>query len=366
MKRNLLFAGLALGAVLWALGCSGGSSSTSSADTTTPTSGIGAAAQAQLIIGDAPLTSLDNVAQINITVTKIDLLFDGKADSLAAENPTTTPATGAQAGQGDTNASACEPATQDEEQTEAAKVEDSNDTLSNVFTGSQTINLLDLANKPVSQLFTLSTMPIPSGHYKQVRLTLDNDITNLDKSNVTLTDGTKKALKVPSGVLKVRIDLMVQPNTTAPILLDFDLSAPGSLLAPTTGRDFYVLTPRLRTTKVAATGQVIGNLQFTGTAALPARLIAFIDLTPTGTTATAAPKAGERPLIRTSDTHLRILNPQGLSTVAQQFIINCVAPGTYAVVVHYADQIVTPTPAVADVTVTAGQQSDLGTVNVNL
>lgn len=204
---------LALG--LWLTGCGGSSSD---------------GGRVKLLIADAPL---DGVSAVNICITRVDLLYDGAGDTQQDDA---------------TNV--------DTEQTSAFSRATGRDSAGagpiTIFTGSQTINLLDYANQPMSNLFQLVAASVPPGHYSQLRLYL------ADTGNTIVVDtGSSADLTVPSGFLRVPFNFTVDSTSTQTIVLDFNLAE--SLLAPTQGHG-WKLKPVLHISRPAATGDITGTL----------------------------------------------------------------------------------------------------------
>lgn len=80
------------------------------------------------------------------------------------------------------------------------------------------VDLLDLQ----AQAHLLLEKAIPAGHYSEFRLVLSE---KAGDSYVVFRDGTKEALKVPSGKLQIRnIDLVAQADTVVELIIDIDTS----------------------------------------------------------------------------------------------------------------------------------------------
>lgn len=85
------------------------------------------------------------------------------------------------------------------------------------------VDLLTLTN---GVLLELGQMPLPAGHYTQLRLVLQtNDTTNPLANSVTPTGSTEVALKTPSGQptgVKLPVTFDVGPDQMADLVLDFN------------------------------------------------------------------------------------------------------------------------------------------------
>lgn len=288
---TLLFTGLLLTVLLLAAGCGGGSGSGEN--------------MVRLLVGDAPLHLNDGtvVSEVNVEITKVELIADGSEDS-----PRVT-----------------------------------------LFEGSETLNLLALANKPIAQLPQLGLIAVPPGTYTQLRL-----IVREAGSSVVLEGGEVKPLKVASGeqtgLKVVNLNFTVNPDATTVMLLDFDLSKLHE-------NKQFLLTPNaIRVVKLNDTGTI------TGTLALPASALGTATITDVVSSLTLH-RAGSPDAIAFTQV---VLNSEA---TAQVFTINGVPAGADWVVksnTTYQEQTATfdipPAPATA--TVTPGGITDLGTIEV--
>jgi hypothetical protein len=87
----------------------------------------------------------------------------------------------------------------------------------------QRFDLLSLSN---GVLASLGQMPLPAGHYSQLRLVLaDNDAAHPLANSVVPTGGAETALTTPSGQqsgIKLNADITIAANQLADFVLDFD------------------------------------------------------------------------------------------------------------------------------------------------
>lgn len=84
------------------------------------------------------------------------------------------------------------------------------------------VNLLDLTN---GVLMTLGEVPLPTGHYTQLRLVLDANTGNSMANSVVPVGGSETALDTPSGVqtgIKLVNQFEVKENERVDLVLDFD------------------------------------------------------------------------------------------------------------------------------------------------
>ena len=287
---TLLLTGILLTVLFVVAGCGGGGSGES---------------MVRLVVGDAPLHLDDGtvVSEVNVEITRVELIADGAEDS-----PRVT-----------------------------------------LFEGSETLNLLALANKPVAQLPQIGLVAVPPGTYTQLRL-----IVSEAGSSVVLEGGDINPLKVASGeqtgLKVVDLNFTVSPGMTTVMLLDFDLSKLHE-------NKQFLLTPNaIRVVKLNDAGSI------TGTLALPANALGTATITDVVSSLTLH-RAGSPDAIAFTQV---VLNSEA---TAQVFTINGVPAGTDWVVTSnttYQEQTSTfdipPAPATA--TVTAGGTTDLGTTEV--
>ena len=307
MRASVLSALLVIPFALWLIGCGGGGSST--------ITGVGAPGTVRLVLADAPLAG---VSAVNVQVVKISLLYDGVEDSLK-QNPTDN---------------------DPDPDSVAAKAnetlqEDSNDQEVTLYAGDMTINLLTLANQPMTQLLQMAQTAVPSGYYTQVRLYLG------DNCEIVKDDGTHAALTVPSGKLRFPLGLYVSPQELETLVLDFDLAK--SLLAPTQGHG-YKLMPVLHISTPETSGSITGTLQLPAGTQLTEALDAQVVVTPA---------VGEA-----LETDVEFDPDEDANT--GRFYLHGVPPGTATVQVKIGDQTV----AEQQVTVETGKTADLGTITL--
>lgn len=131
-----------------------------------------------------------------------------------------------------------------------------------------TINLLDL--RFTDEL--LGTATLPAGAYTQIRLIVDDS--DIDRSNVVDTGGTKSPLKVPSGAqtgLKIHHDFTVPAGGTTALTLDANVL---EFVHPT-GAGFYIVNPTA--VRVVSTTQS-GSVRAIALDALTSAAITTVDV----------------------------------------------------------------------------------------
>ena len=203
----------------------------------------------RVLLADAPVAGLQAV---NVTFTKLEALYDGEGDSQAIEDKTGNKSEAEKdvaQNDGPHNDGSHNGATQTQQADQNS--EDDNDqwvTLSDKPAGP--VNLLDFANKPVQNLFTLLNVNVPSGHYKQFRFTV---------GTVTVVDdkGSHPATLVNNTIV-VKGGWFVDPTGSKTLLVDFDVMA--SLTGDSTSG--YVFDPKLRLLPEELSGAVAGTVQF--------------------------------------------------------------------------------------------------------
>lgn len=113
------------------------------------------------------------------------------------------------------------------------------------------INLIDLVN---GKLEELGTVPIPAGHYTQIRLVLRPNMGNVASHSMMLR-GQEVPLQTPSGMqsgLKVIRPFTVEPETLADLVIDFDACRSIVMM----GNGAYALKPTLTATMKTVAGIV--------------------------------------------------------------------------------------------------------------
>jgi len=170
----------------------------------------------------------------------------------------------------------------------------------------------------------LGDVRLPEGRYTQIRLIVSN-------ARVVI-DGQERALTVPSGAqtgIKLQTQFEIRRDTVTSILLDFD--AYRSLVE--TGNGSYILQPVIRAVPKVISGSLAGTV-------VPADSGARIRVLDVG----GAEVAGS--LIDPADGSFRIVG---------------IVQGTYTVTVEAEGY---ETVTLADVAVTAGRETQLGTIEL--
>lgn len=310
--RPALSAGLALSAALLA-GCGGGGGGSPSGSSALGPSNPG---QVRIMLADAPLTG---VQAVNVTFTKVEGLYDGEADSQAVQGSE-------KADEGDTNAE------QDDK-------EDANDQWVTLSTTPQTVNLLDYANKPVSDLFRLVEVNAPSGHYKKFRFTVSAVDLVINGSHVT------PALGMDRNMVEVKSQCFVDPRGQKLLVLDFDVA--GSLQTDGSG---FLFTPKLRLRPQEHSGTVTGTVQFQTLTTMD-RFEATVELLDA-----AGQVAAESQVA---------VKPEAPQTGAQAgFVMHAVPPGSYSLRVLGDDSFQGAVTTVEPVQVTVGQSAQVDAVTL--
>lgn len=115
------------------------------------------------------------------------------------------------------------------------------------------VDLLSLRNGILQQL---GQIPLPAGHYQQIRLVLTSN-NSVVPTTSTGADGTEVALTTPSATqsgYKVIGNFTVQPDTLTDLVLDFD--ACHSIVQK--GNGTYSLKPVVTATPVVVSGRIKG------------------------------------------------------------------------------------------------------------
>lgn len=204
-----------------------------------------------------------------------------------------------------------------------------------VFTGSQSFDLLTLANvqNPDALPHIVDRGKLPAGHYTQLRLIIDPS-----NATITLADGSVHPLVVPSGgnsgLKALPFDIASQQDTV--LLLDFDVAQSINVQ----GDGTYKLTPVIRVAPMTLTGSVVGNVV---DQASSTPVAAQVDLKDAGGNVVAT-------------TFTTVSNPPAAGDGG--FAIHGVASGTYTLEVS-APSHTTATPTV---NVTAPDTTDAGSV----
>lgn len=184
------------------------------------------------------------------------------------------------------------------------------------------INLLELTN---GNQITLGSSELETGTYSQIRLILGDN-------NTVTVNGETYALQTPSAQqsgLKLNVDAEVEEDAIYSLLIDFD--AARSIVE--TGNSEYILKPVLRAVNLAETGSIAGNVQPTD---FKTNVLAVAD----GDTITST--------ITTDNGDFEII---GLKEGAYDIVFDASSD-------QYADSTQN------DVEVTANQETDLGTIEL--
>jgi len=184
----------------------------------------------------------------------------------------------------------------------------------------RTFDLLQLRNGAMA-LF--ADHPLDPGHYTQIRLKIT------DGSNV-IVDGQPHDLNIPSGYqsgVKINHQFQIQEDVTYELLLDFD--AEKSIIEKGTGQ--YQMKPVIRAIALATSGSISGTV---GPKSVEAFALADVD--------TAA------------YTH---------SDTSGYFKLIGLAEGSYSVLI-VPDSVTYADTTFSGVTVTAGQTTDLRTIQL--
>jgi hypothetical protein len=210
-------------AAFTAAGCGGGSSS-----------GTGSG-QFTVLMADAP-PNLGNVTEVNVTVSKVEVHPSASGSSASTQQANQPPGGGQSANPGAGSNAA------NQAQAGAWKT---------VFQGSQTFNLLTLANvKDVTTLPHLVDGGLSAGHYDQLRLIVD--------SATIKADGQTYPLTIPSGgntgLKTLPFDVASKQDTV--LLLDFDVAQS----VTKTGNGQYMLHPVIRLAPVTLTASLAGKV----------------------------------------------------------------------------------------------------------
>jgi hypothetical protein len=209
-------------------------------------------------------------------------------------------------------------------------------------TPDQSYNLLDLQG---GKTVNLGQVTLPTGTYRGFRLILD-----VDKSSVTLTDGTVltgnsvPGIKFPSASrtgVKIVLDAPVSLTANGSVMtLDFDLGRSFVMRGHTISQNGLLFKPVIRATAEDETGAISGTVRASTLTGEPVA-DATVEILKAGTTLSDTVSAN---LIATTKT-----DANGVYTVA--FLL----PGTYAVRVTPPSTATTLDPAlVDDVQVTSG------------
>lgn len=299
-----LGAGLVLG-VLSLAGC-GSSGSGGSSDA------VGAAnpGTVSIQLADAPVAGVD---QVNVTFTKVEAFYDGEVDSRTEVNDPK-----ADSGDGDEN-------------------DDNNDQWVTLTDKPVTVNLLDLANKPVSQLFSLTNVNVPSGHYKKFRFTIGTvDL---------VVNGTHVTPVVDNNTVVVKSHCFVHGRRHKTLVLDFSVARSLSSDGTT-----YHFDPKLRLRPQEHAGMVMGTVQFQPATPLQ-KFEAEVQLLDAA-----------NQVVAEGEVHVKATQPQ--ASAQATFYLHAVPPGTYSLKVVGDDTFEGSTSTPVSVTVAAGQDVQAGTVTL--
>lgn len=210
---------------LTAAGCGGGGGTSSGTES----------GQLTVLMADAP-PDLGNVTEVNVTISRVEVLTSGAG----ATTQQVTPPSGSDTVPTDTDSGGAAPNTAT-----------GSGGWKTVFQGSQTFNLLELANvEDVTTLPHLVDSSLTAGQYNQLRLIVDS-------GSITV-DGQTYPLTIPSGAntgLK-SLPFTVYSKQNTVLLLDFDVAQS----VRKTGDGQYVLTPVIRLAPVKSTTSATGTV----------------------------------------------------------------------------------------------------------
>jgi len=197
------------------------------------------------------------------------------------------------------------------------------------------IDLLELTNGVLEEL---GQTVLPAGKYTQMRLLLaDNDDILLANSIVLSDSKNEIPLKTPSGQqsgIKMNVDIMVEPNTVADFVLDFD-ACKSVVKAGSSGQ--YLLKPVISVIPViTAAGQ---------------RIVGYLD---------AATLGGDT-LVSAQDGGVVVKST--VPAADGRFVLYPVVPGTYDVVIVSAAKA---TAVITGVPVTTTEFTYLGSVTARI
>ena len=189
-------------------------------------------------------------------------------------------------------------------------------------------NILDYRIGTANPDILVASGEMPSGDITEIRLVLDD-------GNTIVVDGTEYALTTPSGQssgwkVKLTENPVLVPGVTYTLLLDFD--AAKSIVQ--TGNGKYLLKPVVRGVTAATSGLISGS-------------VSPIESYP------------EVLAIQGTDTVGTVADP---STGA--FPIGGLAAGTYSLKIVPQDTLAFPDSTIANVSVSLGQNTNMGVINL--
>lgn len=208
------------------------------------------------------------------------------------------------------------------------------------------LDLLNLANKSLTELPSLGTVDVPAGHYSQLRVILGAE-------NFVALQGTpdQHPLSVSSGQqtgFKIPVDVDLGDGAFETLLLDFNLAR-----LHQQGNDFLLTPNALRLALLSQTGAVAGTLTLPEGFVLAHNLTATFTLVDaTGTPVTDASQ-------NTIQTQVTLTAGQMPPPTSATFTLNGIHTGTYTVKIEatYGDAAV---PAfTVPVTITSGTTTAL-------
>jgi hypothetical protein len=197
------------------------------------------------------------------------------------------------------------------------------------------IDLLELTNGVLEEL---GQTVLPAGKYTQMRLLLaDNDDIPLANSIVLSDSKNEVPLKTPSGQqsgIKMNVDIMVEPNTVADFVIDFD-ACKSVVKAGASG--LYLLKPVVSVIPViTAAGQ---------------RIVGYLDVATLGVDTLVSAQDGG------------VVVKSTVPAADGRFVLYPVVPGTYDVVIVSAAKA---TAVITGVPVTTTEFTYLGSVTARI
>jgi len=121
----------------------------------------------------------------------------------------------------------------------------------------ETITLTDLTGG--QRIVLLDSATVPAGDYAWIRLNVNAEHDGIEDSIITLEDGSKPELRIPSGPqtgLKLVGGVTVPEGDAADVTIDFDLRKS----VHETGNGKFIMRPTLRLVNTGSTGTLAGSI----------------------------------------------------------------------------------------------------------